>query len=177
MNIRIVDGRLVKDAEIRTDKKGKKFLSFVLANNQFVNKEKIATYFNVITYNNYDIEREESNKWLKQGKFITVTGVPNENMSVKNGKTYLNRNIMADRVEFGYDPFKRENELNETQTYRDVAPSAPIVEIPQVDTPTIASNSELKTQIQNNSNVSVKSEVKNNDNPFSTSFDEDELPF
>lgn len=184
MNIRIVDGRLVRDAVIKTDKNGEKFLTFVLANNQFVNKEKVATFFNVITYNSYDIKREEVNKVLKQGKFITVTGTPNENMSVKEGKTYLNRNIMADRIDFTFDGVKQDGEKTETQVYRDVAPSAPQVNLPKVETPQV--NTPKITDLNNFPNQSVdtvtadittKIETKVTGSTPITAFDEDELPF
>ena len=179
MNIRIVDGRLVRDAVIKTDKNGVKFLTFVLANNQFVNKEKVATYYNVITYNNYDVKREEVNKVLTQGKFITVTGTPNENMSVKDGKTYLNRNIMADRIDFSVDVFKQDTEKNETPVYRDVAPATPHaetpqVETPQVNTPKIADLNNFPNQVT--ADIS-KIETKVTASAKTTAFDEDELPF
>ena len=90
MNIRIVDGRLTKDAEVKVSKEGKKFLSFSLANNEWVNGKEETIYFNVVSWDSHAILRQESNNFYKKGKLVIINGRPNENMTVKNGNTYLN---------------------------------------------------------------------------------------
>lgn len=146
MDIRIVDGRLTKDAEVRVNKtNNKKFLTFTIANNGYAKGEQTTTYFNVVSYNEFDVNRIES---LTKGKLVVVTGKPNEVMTIKDNKTYLNRNIMAHNIEMGTP--SRDN-TSTTTSYSDVAPvpgavqpatvSAPIptCEVPRVNTPTVAS--------------------------------------
>lgn len=131
MDIRIVDGNLTKDAEIKTDKRGVQYLSFTLANNDYVNQERVTTYFNVVSYNNKIIERELSDKKrLTKGSPAVITGFPKENITVKDGKAYLNRYLNALNIEVHkYASNKDEN----NNTYHDVAP---ICEAPQVPQPT-----------------------------------------
>jgi single-stranded DNA-binding protein len=146
MDIRIVDGRLTKDAEVRVNKtNNKKFLTFTIANNGYAKGEQTTTYFNVVSYNEFDVNRIES---LTKGKLVVVTGKPNEVMTIKDNKTYLNRNIMAHNIEMGTP--SRDN-TSTTTSYSDVAPvpgaaqtaavSAPIptCEVPRVNAPTVAS--------------------------------------
>lgn len=132
MNIRIVDGRLTRDAEVKTNKaNGAKFLTFTIANNSYANEQEITTYFNVISYNEHDILK--CDKFTK-GKLLVVTGRPNESMTVKDGKTYLNRSIMAHSIESGTFNSNRENTSQGT-TYRDVAPATPDVQMPTREVP------------------------------------------
>lgn len=134
MNYRIVDGRLTKNAEVRVNKtNGKKFLSFTLANNGFAKGEQVTTYFNVVSYNDYDINRSEN---FTQGKLVVVTGKPDEVLTVKDGKTYLNRNIAAYSIETGTPTGSKENT---TTHYRDVAPApiTPTCEVPPVVAPSV----------------------------------------
>lgn len=146
MDIRIVDGRLTKDAEVRVNKtNNKKFLTFTIANNGYAKGEQTTTYFNVVSYNEFDVNRIET---FTKGKLVVVTGKPNEVMTIKENKTYLNRNIMAHNIEMGTP--SRDN-TSTTTSYSDVAPvpgaaqtaavSAPIptCEVPRVNAPTVAS--------------------------------------
>lgn len=146
MDIRIVDGRLTKDAEVRVNKtNNKKFLTFTIANNGYAKGEQTTTYFNVVSYNEFDVNRIET---FIKGKLVVVTGKPNEVMTIKENKTYLNRNIMAHNIEMGTP--SRDN-TSTTTSYSDVAPvpgaaqtaavSAPIptCEVPRVSAPTVVS--------------------------------------
>lgn len=143
MDIRIVDGNLVKDAEIKTSKSGTKYLSFTLANNAYVNQERIAVYFNVVSYDGRLIERQSGeNKPFTKGKAVVVTGKSSENMTVRDGKAYLNRNIIAINIETHSFGQKKETET----TYHDVAPvyespraPQPVASAPSVQVPTYGS--------------------------------------
>lgn len=142
MDIRIVDGRLTKDAEIKTNKSGVKFLSFTLANNRFANGEQTTTYFNVVSYNAFDVQKHENDKSYTKGKLVVVSGRPNEVMTIKDNKTYLNRNIIANSIEPGSYNVSKEN-TQQTVNYRDVAPapvtatspSSPVCEAPRAPQP------------------------------------------
>ena len=129
MNIRIVDGRLTRDSEVKTNSKtGTKYLAFTLANNSFLNGKEEATYFNVVSYNDYDIER--ASKLLK-GNFVYVTGRSNESITIKEGNAYLNRNIIAHNIEKGVSVVNKETT---SQSYHSVAPMAPTVNMPSTPT-------------------------------------------
>lgn len=144
MDIRIVDGRLTKDAEVRLNKtNGTKFLSFTIANNGFAKGVQTTTYFNIISYNEFDINRAET---LTKGKLVVVSGRPNESITVKENNTYLNRSIMAYNIESGTP-----NQLKESSTttqaeiasavatpqVKVTAPYVPTCEVPPVATPVV----------------------------------------
>ena len=148
MNIRVVDGRLTKDAEVKVNSTtGVKFLSFTLANNEFVKGQEVHTYFNVMTYDPFLLKKHEDENFYSKGKLVVVTGRPNENMTVSNGKTYLNRNIIAYSIERGtLSRSERQGGENDTNVYRDVAPApvaaaAPVCEAPRVAQPQVVAPS------------------------------------
>ena len=168
MDIRIVDGRLVKDAELKVNKtNGNKFMSFTLANNGFAKGAPTTTFFNVVSYNEHDIERVEN---FKKGTLVVVSGRPNEVMTVNDGKTYLNRNIMAYSVEKGTPNGNRENQTQQT-VYRDVAPAPVTCESPKVQTPTVTA-----PKVEQPAFTAVMPQIPSSyQNPYSN--DENDLPF
>ena len=98
------------------------------------------TYFNVISYNEFDINRVES---LTKGKLVVVSGRPNETISVKENNTYLNHSIMAHNIESGTPNQMRDNANSQTTTVQErqnvkpPVPTAPQAEIPAVATPVV----------------------------------------
>lgn len=144
MDIRIVDGRLTKDAEVKVNQtNGKQFLTFTLANNGFSKGEQITTYFNVVSYNKHDVDNLAN---FKKGKLVVVSGRPNEVMTIKGNNTYLNRNIIAYNIEGGTYSVSKDNATQVT-SYKDVAPNV-TCEVPQVQPPTVAVTSpRITTQV------------------------------
>lgn len=137
MDIRIVDGRLTKDAEVKVNQSnGKQFLTFTLANNGFSKGTQTTTFFNVVSYNKHDVDNLAN---FKKGKLVVVSGRPNEVMTIKGSNTYLNRNIIAYNIEGGTYSVSKENGTQVT-TYKDVAPNV-TCEVPQVQAPTVAATS------------------------------------
>lgn len=176
MDIRIVDGRLTRDSEVKTNSKnGLKFVTFTLANNSYVKGEEVATFFNVVSYNEYDIDRAAN---LLKGMHVIVTGRPTESLAVKDSKTYLNRNIIAHNIEKGISTIIKEAAAAQatSTSYHSVAPSTPDlmpVASPVVESVTIPS---VKTEP-----VVMDNPVQSNAGAFQvsqsvTNFD-DELPF
>jgi single-stranded DNA-binding protein len=170
MDIRILDGRLTRDAEVKTGKDGQKFLSFTIANNKLLKGERVTTFFNVISYNDFFIKRQETDTAFKKGRLLIVSGNPSETMSVKDGKTYLNRNIIANNIEYGYDG-SSENKEHQTETYHSVAPATPTVEVPKPNIPTLQDVAPKPV-----SKPDIKEPVKAPTTSFTTNI-EDELPF
>lgn len=177
MDFRIVDGRLTKDSEIKKDSRGLEFLTFTLANNGFANGTPTTTFFRVVSYNKHDLDKKAN---YTKGKFVIVSGRPNESMTIKDGYTYLNRNIMADRIEGGASNSTKEE--SSTNVYQNVAPSTPTVETPHINTPTsntimnqVVKPIEKSVSVDNVQNISpstqqhFEAEINN--------FDDNELPF
>ena len=172
MDIRIVDGRLTRDAEVKTNHSGTKFLSFTLANNGFAKGEQITTFFNVISYNPYDIQRQENDGFYNKGRLVIVSGRPSESMSIKDNKTYLNRNIIANSIELGAYSVNKENTA--TTTYKDVAPTptltpmceTPLPPKPQVVQPPQPQVQQVQQTIPQKPTYSVSMDDDDNDLPF-----------
>ena len=178
MDIRIVDGRLTKDAEIKTNKSGNKFLSFTLANNGFSQGEQTTTFFNVISYNNYDIQRQEKDNFYNKGRLVVVSGRPNEVMTIKDNKTYLNRNIIANSIELGSYSISKETTSNSnTTTYKDVAPIAtPTCEVPKAPVPQAPVPQAPQVAVEPQYKAVIEPKAQNY--PMSTTDDDDnDLPF
>lgn len=186
MDIRIVDGRLTKDAEVRLNKtNGTKFLSFTIANNGFAKGVQTTTYFNIISYNEFDINRAES---LTKGKLVVVSGRPNESITKKDDNTYLNRSIMAYNIESG-TPNQVKDTTNVATTAQNdslsvhtpqvkvATPYVATCEIPPVAAPVVShpSVTPVNTHVTTNQHVSggaFQASVGNHTMPYV-----DDLPF
>lgn len=74
----IVQGRLTKDAEVRTSQSGKTFATFTIANDPY-SPSKPKTNF-------YDCIQSGNLGWLKKGMLVVVEGAPDFNeFTDKNG--------------------------------------------------------------------------------------------
>lgn len=137
MKTLIVDGHLVKDAEIREytkDGNTYKFLSFVLANNEYENNQTVTTYYNVTSYDLNEISKQERTKCFMKGRKVTVEGKPKEEHGVQGSKVYINRYINTWKIHLGATPSKENYENNARQN---VVPNLPTCEIPSVN-PTVS---------------------------------------
>ena len=85
-------GNLVADAEIKTGKDGKDFISFRLAVSENFGEEKRTTFFNVTCAKSGVIE------YLKEGIQVFVTGRFGVSNREKDGKMYTNLNVTASQV-------------------------------------------------------------------------------
>lgn len=99
MDIRIVDGRLGKDAEIKTNQQGTEYLSFTLANNSFVRGKEETKWFNILSFEPRIIALHRTHNLFVKGKAVAVTGQSDESISTKNNNIYLNRTIVANRID------------------------------------------------------------------------------
>ena len=140
MNIRIVDGRLVADAEVKINPNtGNKYLKFTLANDEYYKGEKHTTYIDVISTDANIIRNREERGWYTKGSGVIVTGRSKEDANFVNGKIYLNRSLLADNISFALTNTKKEenvevvNGSGTTNTYRTpqtAAPTMPRTEAP-----------------------------------------------
>lgn len=99
MDIRIVDGRLGKDAEIKTNQQGTEYLSFTLANNSYVRGKEETKWFNILSFEPRIIALHRTHNLFVKGKAVAVTGQSDESISTKNNNIYLNRTIVANRID------------------------------------------------------------------------------
>lgn len=190
MDIRIVDGRLTKDAEVRLNKtNGTKFLSFTIANNGFAKGVQTTTYFNIISYNEFDISRAES---LTKGKLVVVSGRPNESITKKDDNTYLNRSIMAHNIESGTPNQVKEATTVTTTVQNDslgattpqvkvTTPYVATCEIPPVAVPVVSQPSvtvpSVNTHVTTNQPESSGAFQASVGNPTMPNVNVDDLPF
>jgi single-strand DNA-binding protein len=92
------NGRLGADAEVRTSKSGKQYVSMRVATDEFKNGEKGTAWLNVTYHSDRAIKMQP---FLKKGSAISVIG--SETVGTyqdKNGDTQISRDVLADRVDF-----------------------------------------------------------------------------
>ena len=97
MNKTIIIGHLGKDASVRETSNGSKFLSFSIADNQFVKGENKTYWYDVITFN----FNEKLVQYYKKGSNLVVTGNIVSDLEVgKDGVTRCRRSMTADSIDF-----------------------------------------------------------------------------
>jgi single-strand DNA-binding protein len=91
-------GRLGADAELKTSKGGKQFVSMRIATDEFKNGERGTAWINVSYYAEKGTKMLE---FLKKGSAVSVLGVETVGTyQSKNGETMVSRDVLADRIEF-----------------------------------------------------------------------------
>ena len=121
MKIFMFDGRLGKDAEVKTTKNGKQYIAFTVANNVFTNGTKKTEWFDVYSYSTYLCG--EGQKRLTKGTYVIVTGFLRSDVNVNNGKVYLNQRVDADNVYIPTVGEKAGSEEEAVSTYTGGTPS------------------------------------------------------
>lgn len=105
-------GRLGADAEIRTSKNNKQFVTFRVATDEFKDGKKETVWFNVIDLTERAMKLVE---YLKKGSLVSITG--RERVSIftnKNNEPQVSRDIISDRIEFVSTKSSENNKTNET---------------------------------------------------------------
>lgn len=125
-----LDGRIGKDgAKVLTTKGGKSYIRFSLANDSFISGANKTEWFDITCFDPYIVENRS--KYMTQGRYAIVQGVLNSEVSVKDGKVYLNHYVNANNIELPSFGNKRE-ESNEVQvsTFTGGTKSAETVKAP-----------------------------------------------
>lgn len=133
MDIRIVDGRLGRDAEIKVNQQGMEFLSFTLANNSYARGKEETKWFNVLSFEPRIIALHKTHNLFVKGKAVAVTGQSDESISTRNANIYLNRTIIANRIDlmsFGTQDKQQGNAQTTAGQTPNPAPNVPTVEVP-----------------------------------------------
>lgn len=101
------DGRIgANGAEVRTTKGGKQYVRFSVANNSFANGAEKTEWYDVTSYDPYVIENRV--KYLTKGTYVIISGVPNIEVNVKEGKIWLNQYVTATTIDT--PSFKKKDE-------------------------------------------------------------------
>lgn len=99
----IINGRIVNNAEKKTSRNGREYITFRFANNEFGdtkddNGKPITYWFNITSY---DTRHIALSKYLTKGRPINIIGQYSDNIyQNKNGNCEIGRNIIADVIEF-----------------------------------------------------------------------------
>ena len=98
VNINFI-GRLGADAELKTAKSGRQYVSMRVATDEFKKGEKSTSWLNVTYTGDRALKMHE---YLKKGSAIVVMGVETIDtyQSTKTGETMFSRDVIADRVDF-----------------------------------------------------------------------------
>lgn len=92
------DGRIgASGAEVRTTKGGKPYVRFSVANNSFANGAEKTEWYEVTSYDEYIINNRV--KYLTKGTYVIITGNPNIEVNVRDGKIWLNQYITASTID------------------------------------------------------------------------------
>ena len=115
MKILTIDGRLGRNAELKTTSGGTKYIKFTIANNEYERGETITNWYDVITYSDFTIEHQLN--LLTSGTYVIISGIPKETVNVKDGRVYLNLSINALKIDVPSFKKKEDEGEQEISTY------------------------------------------------------------
>lgn len=122
MRTLVIDGNLGRDCEVRTSRDGRKYVKFSFANKIYVGGQEKSEWFDATCYDPYVVETQS--KYLTKGTYVKVTGTFRSDVSVKDGKVYLNQYVQVYAVEYGGNGNGKKNEGETTMsTYTGGTPS------------------------------------------------------
>ena len=157
MKILTIDGRLGRNAELKTTSGGTKYIKFTIANNEYERGETITNWYDVITYSDFTIEHQLN--LLTSGTYVIISGIPKETVNVKDGRVYLNLSINALKIDIPSFKKKEDEGGQEISTYTASTKQSKIVtESPKQET-VGSEERKLTTQI-------VTDENSDDDLPF-----------
>ena len=150
MKILTIDGRLGRNAELKTTSGGTKYIKFTIANNEYERGETITNWYDVITYSDFTIEHQLN--LLTSGTYVIISGIPKETVNVKDGRVYLNLSINALKIDIPSFKKKEDEGGQEISTYTASTKQSKIVtESPKTET-VGSEEKKLTTQIVTDEN-------------------------
>jgi single-strand DNA-binding protein len=112
-----IEGRAVRDAELRSGKEGKSVATFSIANEDY---KKETSFFNVVVFG----KTAELAKYITTGKTVIVNGRLKQRKYDKDGETRYTVEILA------YDIYLRQGKNTERLGRDDTLPDDTIVDKP-----------------------------------------------
>ena len=114
------DGRIgASGAEVRTTKGGKPYVRFSVANNSFANGTEKTEWFDITSYDEYVINNRT--KYLTKGTYVIITGTPNTEVNVRDGKVWLNQYVTATNID---TPSFKKKDDETSPSVNEAAPAA-----------------------------------------------------
>lgn len=137
MRVLIISGNVVSDAEVKTTKEGREFVTFRMVSHEFDKnaEDKRDTYWFRVTAPNISRSMVQ---YLTKGKGINVIGKYSDNLWTReNGSVDIQREILADNVFFADSVGAKPNGTSQTQATTQTPPQ----EMPRVSANASASES------------------------------------
>lgn len=157
MKLLTIDGRLGRNAELKTTSGGTKYVKFVIANNEFEHGETTTNWYDVISYSDFTIEKQIN--LLTSGTYVLITGTPKEEVNVKDGRVFLNRSVNAFKIDIPSFK-KKDDDEQEVSTYTASTKTEKVTEKKPSPAPVQKEEKKVTTQIITDENE-----------------DDDDLPF
>ena len=126
-----LDGRIgTGGAKVLQTAKGKSYIRFSIANDTFVNGANKTEWFDVTCFDPFLVENKA--KYMTQGRYVIVQGVPDSQVVNKEGKIYLNNYITAVSIDLpSFGTKKEDNPVAQVSTFTGGTKSAEVTK-PQV---------------------------------------------
>ena len=110
-----LDGRLGQDAKLMKTSTGKDYVRFSLANDSFVDGTNKTEWFDITCFDPYVVTKKLD--YLKKGRYAIVSGSIKSEVSVRDGKYWLNHYVTANNVELPSFGGKRDENEVKVSTY------------------------------------------------------------
>lgn len=132
-NVKVhIIGRLGADAEVKQSKKGKEFITFNIAVDDFIQGNKMTTWFTVADFTENASKRAS---YLKKGSLIEVQGIETCRIYMDRNKTpQIARDIRSTHIDFvisgkGTTDSKEQKEEPQETVAATTTTSAPITDV------------------------------------------------
>ena len=132
-----LDGRIgTGGAKVLQTAKGKSYIRFSIANDTFVNGANKTEWFDVTCFDPFLVENKA--KYMTQGRYVIVQGVPDSQVVNKEGKIYLNNYITANSIDLpSFGTKKEDSPVAQVSTFTGGTKSAEVTK-PQVQAAPVA---------------------------------------
>ena len=117
------DGRIGKDAEVKTTKNGRQYMQFVVANDTYTEGEKKTEWITVSCFDDRTIEAK--GKYLTKGTYVLISGYPRVDARVDNNNNlWVNQYVTAATIDFGQTRRKEDEDGESAPVQKETAPVA-----------------------------------------------------
>lgn len=154
MRVLTVQGRVVSDAQVKSSAKGRAYIEFRFANNEYKDEEGATFWMRAVSFDPAHVNLAQ---FITKGKPLILTGnYSNKVYAAKDGSCQIDNNLVLTGIYF-IDSIKKEDS-GDTEVAQTVTEEAPVV------------TSTKKTK-------KTEPKVTPNPTPTVTNEEDDELPF
>lgn len=156
MRILTVQGRVVSDAQVKSSAKGRAYIEFRFANNEYKDEEGTTFWMRAVSFDPAHINLAQ---FITKGKPLILTGnYSNKVYASKEGTCQIDNNLVLTGIYFVDSNKKDENGETETKVATDVA-----------ETPVVTTTPKTKKK--------TEPKVTPKPSPIVTDEEDDDLPF